>query len=147
MFLKSSLKGKIYFLNKQDFSQKEKFQFWRIYCKNLQSENKQTKSINQLTLKFQIDIGDIASERARCSGTDSGVVSDALKRFYPSRYQESISQEEKDEMESCLTEKWRGLAGKSASDCVRILLTCTRKWQFFGATLYDVKVTKELQLD
>ena len=35
MFLKSSLKGKIYFLNKQDFSEKERFQFWRIYCKNL----------------------------------------------------------------------------------------------------------------
>ena len=41
-------------------------------------------------------------------------------------------------MESSLEEKWRALSGKGGSECVRILLTCTRKWQFFGATLFEV---------
>ena len=86
-------------------------------------------------------MGDIASERARSSGAESSVVGEVLKKFYPARYQEDVSVEEREEMESCLTEKWRALAGKSAGDCVRILLTCTRKWQFFGATLYQVQVT------
>ena len=49
-------------------------------------------------------------------------------------------------MEACLAEKWRGLSGKTASDCVRILLTCTRKWQFFGATLFEVKVGTRREL-
>ena len=88
---------------------------------------------------FQIDLGDLGSER-RCSGPDQSSVVEALSKFYPARYQESLSQEEREEMELCLAEKWRGLAGKTTSDCVRILLTCTRKWQFFGATLFEVKV-------
>ena len=67
-------------------------------------------------------------------------MSEALDKFYPVRYQESATQEEKDLLELSLAEKWRGLAGKSVTDCVRILLTCTRKWQFFGATLFEVQV-------
>ena len=90
-------------------------------------------------------MGDIASERARSSGAECGVVAEVLKKFYPVRYQEDVSAEERDEMESCLTDKWRALGGKSAGDCVRILLTCTRKWQFFGATLYEVKVSKNFK--
>lgn len=67
---------------------------------------------------------------------------EALTKFYPVRYQKGISQEEKEQLEENLTGKWRGLAGKSVVDCVRILLTCTRKWQFFGASLFQVKVSK-----
>ena len=63
-----------------------------------------------------------------------------MERFYPARYQDNIGLEEKTDLESCLADKWTGLAGKSATDCVRILLTCTRKWQFFGATLFEVVV-------
>ena len=65
---------------------------------------------------------------------------EALTKFYPGRYQESLTPEDRQEMEATLAEKWRGLSGKTSSDCVRILLTCTRKWQFFGATLFEVKV-------
>ena len=65
---------------------------------------------------------------------------EALTKFYPGRYQESLTPEDRQEMEAALAEKWRGLSGKTSSDCVRILLTCTRKWQFFGATLFEVKV-------
>lgn len=64
---------------------------------------------------------------------------EALNKFYPGRYQESLRPEEREEMEASLAEKWRALSGKTTSDCVRILLTCTRKWQFFGATLFEVK--------
>ena len=90
---------------------------------------------------FQIDLGDLGSERGgRYSGPDQSSVLEALTKFYPSRYQLNLTAEEREELEVCLAEKWRGLAGKTASDCVRILLTCTRKWQFFGATLFEVKV-------
>ena len=44
-------------------------------------------------------------------------------------------------MESCLIEKWASLRGKSVHDCVRIYLNCTRKWQFFGAQLFNVQVS------
>lgn len=83
-------------------------------------------------------MGDLSLERGRHSGASAGAVAEALKKFYPCRYQEGIDQDEKVEMEACLEDKWKGLAGKSSSDCVRILLTCTRKWQFFGSTLFDV---------
>ena len=42
-------------------------------------------------------------------------------------------------------EKWSGLAGKTATDCIRILLTCTRKWQFFGATLFEARAKTDNQ--
>lgn len=44
------------------------------------------------------------------------------------------------ELEKELQEKWMSLKGRSALDCVRIYLTCTRKWPFFGASLFQAKV-------
>ncbi|KAK0179545.1 hypothetical protein PV327_005287 [Microctonus hyperodae] len=44
------------------------------------------------------------------------------------------------ELQEKLQEKWIGLRGRSVVDCVRIYLTCTRKWPFFGATLYQAKL-------
>jgi len=44
------------------------------------------------------------------------------------------------ELQEKLQEKWIALKGRSMLDCVRIYLTCTRKWPFFGATLYQAKV-------
>merc|ERR1719382_819391 len=84
-------------------------------------------------------MGDLGSERGRSSSTTSGNISEALTRFYPVRYLAQAGSEGRSDLENCLAEKWRGLAGKTTSDCVRILLTCTRKWQFFGATLFEVK--------
>ena len=40
--------------------------------------------------------------------------------------------------------RWIELSGKSSSECVRILLTCTRKWQFYGSSLFKVKVKYSL---
>lgn len=94
-------------------------------------------------LMAQIDIGDLTTDKGRCSSAGSNILSEALDKFYPVRYQETASQEEKDLLELSLAEKWRGLAGKSVTDCVRILLTCTRKWQFFGATLFEVQANSD----
>lgn len=44
------------------------------------------------------------------------------------------------ELQDRLQEKWISLKGRNVLDCVRIYLTCTRKWPFFGATLYQAKV-------
>ena len=32
------------------------------------------------------------------------------------------------------------MKGRTIADCVRIYLTCTRKWPFFGAALFHAKV-------
>jgi hypothetical protein len=44
------------------------------------------------------------------------------------------------EMADAITDKWTALKGRSIADCVRIYLTCTRKWPFFGAALFHAKV-------
>ena len=47
----------------------------------------------------------------------------------------------KERLNDQLKLKWESLKGKSVHDCVRIFLTCTRKWQFFGAKLFKVKAS------
>ena len=41
------------------------------------------------------------------------------------------------DLEERLQKKWITLKGRSILDCVRIYLTCTRKWQYFGAALFQ----------
>lgn len=45
------------------------------------------------------------------------------------------------ELQDELMEKWQALKGRSVPDCVRIYLTCVRKWPFFGASLFQAKVS------
>lgn len=35
------------------------------------------------------------------------------------------------------------LKGRSQVDCVRIYLNCTKKWPYFGASLFQAKVSPE----
>ena len=62
----------------------------------------------------------------------------AIDKFYPYRYRDQLTQDGLTELQAKLLEKWRGLKGRTQLDCVRIYLTCTRKWPFFGATLFQV---------
>ncbi|XP_022913266.1 uncharacterized protein CG43867 isoform X3 [Onthophagus taurus] len=64
----------------------------------------------------------------------------AIDKFYPYRYRDQLTQEGLAELQAKLLEKWRGLKGRTQLDCVRIYLTCTRKWPFFGATLFQAKL-------
>ena len=68
------------------------------------------------------------------------MASEALEKFFPSRYLVGASSEVLRGFEACVTEKWASLRGKSPIDCVRIFLTCTRKWQYFGARMFEVQV-------
>lgn len=63
----------------------------------------------------------------------------AIDKFYPYRYRDQLSQDGLSELQSKLLEKWRSLKGRTQLDCVRIYLTCTRKWPYFGATLFQVR--------
>lgn len=45
------------------------------------------------------------------------------------------------DVEEKLRSKWIALKGRSTADCVRIYLNCTRKWPFFGATLFQARVS------
>uniref|UniRef100_A0A1Y1LP69 PH domain-containing protein n=1 Tax=Photinus pyralis TaxID=7054 RepID=A0A1Y1LP69_PHOPY len=64
----------------------------------------------------------------------------AIDKFYPYRYRDQLSQEALADLQAKLLEKWRALKGRTQLDCVRIYLTCTRKWPFFGATLFQARL-------
>nr|XP_032518579.1 uncharacterized protein CG43867 isoform X4 [Danaus plexippus plexippus] len=69
------------------------------------------------------------------------------QRFYPYRYRAGLNNEELRELEEKLRLKWVALKGRSTADCVRIYLNCTRKWPFFGATLFQARIKQpELSL-
>ena len=111
---------------------------------------------------FQIHFGDLTSD-AKAS---SKITADAIKRFFPLRYldceedakaaltsttndknvkevnDDGIINRTNSIIVTSLKEKWATLKGKSSHDCVRIFLTCTRKWQFFGSALFEVEVRK-----
>ncbi|XP_053608641.1 uncharacterized protein CG43867 isoform X3 [Plodia interpunctella] len=61
-------------------------------------------------------------------------------RFYPYRYRAGLSNDELRDVEEKLRSKWSALKGRSTADCVRIYLNCTRKWPFFGATLFQARI-------
>lgn len=63
----------------------------------------------------------------------------AIDKFYPYRYRDQLNQDGLAELQAKLLAKWRALKGRTQLDCVRIYLTCTRKWPFFGATLFQVE--------
>ncbi|XP_043508971.1 uncharacterized protein CG43867 isoform X3 [Frieseomelitta varia] len=95
------------------------------------------------SLMAQIDFGEYNNDKARGSGPGSNphhLVLQALDKFYPIRYRTNITSEQLRELQEKLQEKWIALKGRSVLDCVRIYLTCTRKWPFFGATLYQAKL-------
>ena len=104
-----------------------------------------------ITVPLQIHFGDLnlpEKTSSSSSGISSGgssvgaqkqSASEALEKFFPPRYMESEA--DPSVLESNLIEKWASLRGKSVHDCVRIYLTCTRKWQFFGAQLFQVQVS------
>ncbi|XP_013162185.1 PREDICTED: uncharacterized protein CG43867 isoform X3 [Papilio xuthus] len=61
-------------------------------------------------------------------------------RFYPYRYRAGLNNDELRDIEEKLRSKWIALKGRSTADCVRIYLNCTRKWPFFGATLFQARI-------
>ncbi|XP_026825798.1 uncharacterized protein CG43867 isoform X4 [Ooceraea biroi] len=95
------------------------------------------------SLMAQIDFGEYNNDKARGSGPGSNphhLVLQALDKFYPLRYRTNITADQLRELQEKLQEKWIALKGRSMLDCVRIYLTCTRKWPFFGATLYQARL-------
>ncbi|XP_054260935.1 uncharacterized protein CG43867 isoform X1 [Macrosteles quadrilineatus] len=92
-------------------------------------------------LMAQIDFGEFHTDKGRGSGSNMKDlhVLQALDKFYPYRYRDNLTPDALKELESGLQEKWMSLKGRSTLDCVRIYLTCTRKWPFFGASLFQAK--------
>uniref|UniRef100_A0A182PQW6 Plekhh1 n=1 Tax=Anopheles epiroticus TaxID=199890 RepID=A0A182PQW6_9DIPT len=85
------------------------------------------------SLMAQIDMGDFASDKSKTNSLQ------ALDKFYPYRYRDALNQEGLKELQELLSAKWALLRGRSILDCVRIYLTCARKWPFFGAALFQAK--------
>lgn len=106
------------------------------------------------SLMAQIDMGDYVpgaelkgNSRHSCTlqsntTTTSGTTSTALQaldKFYPYRYRDALVGDALKELNEMLAGKWSLLKGRSTLDCVRIYLTCCRKWPFFGASLFQAK--------
>lgn len=85
------------------------------------------------SLMAQIDLGDFTAEKLKNSSLQ------ALDKFYPYRYRDALSPEAVKELQELLSTKWALLKSKSVVDCVRIYLTCARKWPFFGAALFQAQ--------
>lgn len=87
------------------------------------------------SLMAQIDMGDFVAidGKARTSSLQ------ALDKFYPYRYRDALTSDGLKELQDLLVSKWSLLKGRSVIDCVRIYLTCARKWPFFGAQLFQAK--------
>ncbi len=85
------------------------------------------------SLMAQIDMGDYSTEKPK------GTSLQAIDKFYPYRYRDVLSPEMLKELQELLTTKWHLLRGRSVLDCVRIFLTCARKWPLFGAALFQAK--------
>lgn len=64
----------------------------------------------------------------------------ALDRFYPYRYRDAMSAEQLKDLQDSLAIKWALLKTRSTLDCVRIYLTCCRKWPYFGSSLFQAKL-------
>ena len=92
------------------------------------------------SLMAQIDMGDY-SEKLRGSANPGGVPAalQALDKFYPYRYRDAMTTEALKDLQEVLAIKWSLLKGRSIFDCVRIYLTCCRKWPFFCAALFQAK--------
>ncbi|KAL0266885.1 UNVERIFIED_CONTAM: hypothetical protein PYX00_009315 [Menopon gallinae] len=89
-------------------------------------------------LMAQIEYGEYSIERSQ--GRSGNLLLQAVDKFYPYRYRDSLPQQKLKELQDDLVEKWKALKGRSIPDCVRIYLTCVRKWPFFGASLFQAKV-------
>ncbi|VVC98192.1 unnamed protein product [Leptidea sinapis] len=91
-------------------------------------------------LMAQLDMGDYSSSNTQHNQP-------LAHRFYPYRYRAGLTNEELRDVEEKLRSKWIALKGRSTVDCVRIYLNCTRKWPFFGATLFQARIKQpELSL-
>lgn len=85
------------------------------------------------SLMSQIDMGDYTHEKSRDVGLK------ALDKFYPYRYRDALGADQLKDVQELLISKWTLLKGRSTLDCVRIYLTCCRKWPYFGACLFQAK--------
>jgi pleckstrin homology domain-containing family H len=84
------------------------------------------------SLMAQIDMNDVGEK-------SKGTSLQAIDKFYPYRYRDVLSPEGLKELQELLSIKWGLLKGRSVLDCVRIYLTCARKWNLFGAALFQAK--------
>ncbi|KAK6621022.1 hypothetical protein RUM43_011325 [Polyplax serrata] len=89
-------------------------------------------------LMTQIEYGEYSIERSQ--GRSGNLLLQAVDKFYPYRYRDGLTQQKLKELQDDLMDKWKALKGRTTADCVRIYLTCVRKWPFFGSSLFQAKL-------
>ncbi|XP_049943352.1 uncharacterized protein CG43867 [Schistocerca serialis cubense] len=156
--IRLTYKNRLYWRS-QARTETEKERLLLCYQVNLQAVQGRFPLSRELALELaalmaQIDYGEYNSDKTRGSGGVGGagsgnlqqVVSQALDRFYPYRYRDGLSPDELKELQDVLAEKWSSLRGRTVLDCVRIYLTCTRKWSLFGASLFQARLRAPVPL-
>lgn len=88
------------------------------------------------SLMAQIEMGDYSAEKSR---TSTSAPLQAIDKFYPYRYRDGLTNDQLKELQDVLVSKWVLLKARATLDCVRIYLTCCRKWPYFGAALFQAK--------
>ncbi len=105
------------------------------------------------TLLLQIELGDCpvaastSTSTATPTSTLDAIYQRAVEQFLPRRFLLPKPEEEDDEgghglphlLREVLFRRWAELRGRSALDCVRIYLNCTRRWPLAGARLFPVR--------
>ncbi|KAH9635685.1 hypothetical protein HF086_012685 [Spodoptera exigua] len=107
----------------------------RLYFKNsirTETDKERELAAELGALMAQLDMGDYSAANTQHNQP-------LAHRFYPYRYRAGLSNDELRDVEEKLRSKWVALKGRSSADCVRIYLNCTRKWPFFGATLFQAR--------
>lgn len=87
-------------------------------------------AVELMALLMQIEFGDIAAV-----ANFEAIYTKALERFMPTDYCQV------DGLRDMIMRKWSESSERSALDCVRIFLNCTRRWRLCGARLYRARVS------
>lgn len=133
-------KSRLYWkhLAKQETDKEKILMCYQINQQVIQGRFPLTKelALELSSLMSQIDLGDYISDKNRMTTSISLQVID---KFYPYRYRDGLTLDELKQLQERIISKWILLKGRTTIDCVRIYLTCCRKWPFFGATLFQAK--------
>ncbi|XP_054160469.1 pleckstrin homology domain-containing family H member 2-like [Oppia nitens] len=98
----------------------------------------QELALELCALLAQIEFGDFVSV-----SRPQIILQQVIDWFFPIHFKEVNFM--KTLMES-IRDKWMELKSRSTVDCIRIYLNCSRKWPFWGSTLFEAELAKPVKL-
>ncbi|KAM6915989.1 pleckstrin homology domain-containing family H member 2 [Xenentodon cancila] len=99
-------------------------------------------ALEMAALLAQVEFGDFErpfSASGSAQAKSNQTLRQVLDRFYPKHYRRAASEEQLRQLLKSLSARWASLRSRSSSECIRIYLTVSRKWAFFGAKLFEAE--------